>query len=120
MLAPSWTARIWSAFHAGYMTRVSRDVLLTLATYRAPGGIAWPSHQTLADRCRCSVRSVQRALAAGKAAGLLEWCGRWRGRLRTSNVYRFVSGIATVQRVRMNLGSIAIPGSRFTAQRRPP
>ena len=57
---------IWQEFRAGNLTRAARDVLLTLHGYRSTGGIAWPSHATLAGRCECSVRTVQRALLAGK------------------------------------------------------
>jgi Helix-turn-helix domain len=89
----SWSNRVWQEFHAGNLTRGFRDVLLTLATYRGHGGIAWPSHETLADRARCCVRTVQRALAAARELGLVTWAERrvragWRW-LRTSNVYRF-------------------------------
>ena len=66
--------------------------MLTLATYaKGPGRTAWPSHQTLAERCRCSVRTVQRALEQARGLGLVSWVERrvrasWRW-LRTSNVY---------------------------------
>jgi hypothetical protein len=56
----SWTNRIWTEFHAGNLTSSARDVLLTLATYRGTGGIAWPSHTTLADRAGCCVRGHRR------------------------------------------------------------
>jgi hypothetical protein len=90
----SWSNRIWQEFHAGNLTRGARDVLLTLHTYRGTGGVAWPSHSTLASRARCCVRTVQRALAAAQELGLVTWTERrvragWRW-LRTSNVYRFL------------------------------
>ena len=67
-----WRDRVWREFRAGNFTRAMRDVLLTLATYRGPGGIAWPSHATLAERAKCSVRTVQRALAMAAELGLTQ------------------------------------------------
>jgi hypothetical protein len=79
---------IWLEFRAGNLTRAHRDVLLCLAGY---GRVAWPSHQTLADRANCCVRTVQRALEAARDLGLVTWVERrvragWRW-LRTSNRY---------------------------------
>jgi hypothetical protein len=106
MPTPSITERIWRAFHAGDLTRVGRDVLLTLASFRGPGGVAWPAHSTLAARCKCSVRTVQKALASAKALGLLCWAGRWTKvgwrMVRASNCYRFVT-----EKVEAPLSSIA-------------
>ena len=51
-----WTARVWREFRVGNLTRSSRDVLLTLKTFRGTGGLCVPSHATLADRAKCSVR----------------------------------------------------------------
>lgn len=92
---PPWTARVWAEFHARNLTRGERDVLLTLRTYRGPGGGCWPAHATLADRARCSVRTVIRALAAARTLGLVDWTERrvrrgWRW-LRTTNWYRFLT-----------------------------
>ncbi|MBA2715641.1 MAG: helix-turn-helix domain-containing protein [Propionibacteriales bacterium] len=87
-----WTDRVWHEFHAGNLTRGYRDVLLTLRTFRGTGGLCVPSHATLADRARCSSRTVQRALVQAQVLGLVSWTERrvragWRW-LRTSNAYR--------------------------------
>jgi len=92
--SPPWTDRIWREFRAGTLTRSWRDVLLTLATFRGSGGAIHPSHSTLAERGRCSVRTVQRALAHAQRLGLVVWAERrvrasWRW-LRTSNTYRLL------------------------------
>jgi hypothetical protein len=58
--SPTWTDRVWHEFRAGNLTRTFRDVLFTLHGYQRCGAI-WPSHATLAQRCQCSVKSVQRA-----------------------------------------------------------
>jgi hypothetical protein len=85
-----WISRVWQEFRAGNLTRAYRDVLLTLASYHACPAIV-PSHATLAERCKCSVRTVQRALQAARDLGLVDWAERriralWRS-LRTSNRY---------------------------------
>ncbi|HEY0220495.1 MAG TPA: helix-turn-helix domain-containing protein [Afipia sp.] len=90
----AWSARIWREFHAGNLSRGFRDALLALATYRSRGGTAWPSHGTIAERARCGVATVRRALRHAAALGLLTWSERrrragWRS-LRSSNLYRFI------------------------------
>ena len=68
-----WRRRVWAEFRACNLTRGERDVLIHLSHY---GERPWPSHATLAQRARCSVRTVQRALAAGAALGLVQWAAR--------------------------------------------
>jgi hypothetical protein len=68
-----------------------KDVLLTLATYRVRGGSIHPSHETIAGRVGCCVRTVRRALETAREIGLVSWCERrvrsgWRA-LRASNRY---------------------------------
>lgn len=87
-----WTTRVWREHRAGNISRTERDVLLTLRTFRGAGGTMHPSHATLADRARCSSRSVIRALQQAQRLGLVSWAERrvragWRW-LRTSNAYR--------------------------------
>ena len=96
-----WTDRVWREFHADNLTRAYRDVLLTLRTFRGIGGACWPSHETLADRAGCCVRTVQRALKQALDLGLVSWSERrvkagWRW-LRTSNWYRFAVPGGAVQ-----------------------
>jgi DNA-binding transcriptional MocR family regulator len=96
-----WTASIWREYRADNLTRAWRDVLLTLHSYRSAGGVAWPSHAALADRCACSVRTVQRALAMAADLGLVTWSERraragWRW-LRTSNLYRLLTPLEAVR-----------------------
>lgn len=86
-----WIDEIWRAYRQHRLTPLSRDVLLRLETFRGRGGLIYPSHQSLALRARCSVKTVQRALAAGMAAGLVSWRAVWRrvgwSSHRSSNVY---------------------------------
>jgi helix-turn-helix protein len=91
----SWTARVWREFHADNLTLHFAHVLLTLHSYRDHSGRCWPSHETLAARARCCVRTVQRALQQARDLGLVDWTERrfkagWRW-LRTSNLYRLLS-----------------------------
>lgn len=108
--AQAWTDRVWREFHAGNLTRSYRDVLLTLRTFRGTGGLCVPAHATLADRARCCVRTVQRALQQAQELGLVFWVERrvragWRW-LRSSNAYRLAIPEASVQ-----------PGMRRTVPR---
>ena len=88
-----WRAFVWDAHRLGAVTRTARDVLLTLATFDGGAGRIWPSHERLAERVRCSVRTVQRAMDMAREAGLLTWKAiRWRNARgiwrRKSNLYR--------------------------------
>ena len=111
-----WRARIWREFHADNLTRAYRDVLLTLQTFRGTGGLCVPSHATLADRARCSSRTVQRALVQAQVLGLVSWTERrvragWRW-LRTSNAYRLAVPEQPVQPVQPGMRA---PFPRLTA-----
>ena len=91
MTASTWTNRVWQERHARRLTFAWKDVLLSLATYRGRGGSIHPSHDTLAARVGCCVKTVQRALQAARKIGLVTWCERrvragWRT-VRTSNRY---------------------------------
>ena len=90
--ASGWRSAVWAAHKAGSLTRAARDVLLTLATFRGPGGRIWPSHALLAARAVCCAKTVCRAMEQARRAGLLTWKairwqtpgGFWR---RKSNLY---------------------------------
>lgn len=86
-----WTDRVWREHRAGTLTRSYRDVLLTLRSYRGHGGLICPAHETLAERAKCSVSTVQRALHQAQRLGLVGWAERrvragWRW-FRASNRY---------------------------------
>lgn len=96
-----WQSRIWREYRAFNLQPLWRDVLLTLATYSGQDGTAWPAHATLAERARCCVRTVQRALQAGRRLGLVDWTERrvkaaWRW-LRVSNAYALILPANPVQ-----------------------
>jgi hypothetical protein len=90
-LLSSWFSRIHREYEAGNLTLHYREVLLVLGRFHTCRFGIFPSHQTLATRARCSVRTVQRALQAARGLGLLDWAARrvkaaWRS-LRASNRY---------------------------------
>ena len=85
MNADFWIPAVWTQFRAGNLTPLFRDVLLRLQKFDRGQGL-WPAHETLAERSRCSVRTVQDALAQGRRLGLVDWVSG-AGR-RTSNRYR--------------------------------
>jgi hypothetical protein len=86
-----WLARLKREYEAGNLTATARLVLIELATFsRCRFGI-WPSHELLARRARCCVRTVQDALQAARRLGLVDWAAQrvraaWRS-LRASNRY---------------------------------
>jgi len=118
---------VWAEWRVNNLTRAFRDVLLTLATYRGAGGVAHPSHETLASRVGCCVRTVQRALQAARDLGLVSWAERrvragWRW-LRTSNAYRLGvpsgltgSGLRPARPRRSTTGQNARRGERLNKQ----
>jgi len=64
--------------------------LLALADMANDDGECWPSISTLATRCRCDSRTVQKNLRDAQERGDLEVIARDSGNgLRTSNLYRF-------------------------------
>jgi hypothetical protein len=74
-----WLARVKREYEAGGLTATGRIVLMELCNFgRCRFGI-WPSHELLARRARCCVRTVQDALQAARKLGLLEW---WHQRVR--------------------------------------
>jgi len=87
----AWFSRVYREYEAGNLTPLWRDVLRALGRFDACRFGIFPSHQFLARRARCSVRTVQRALEAARALGLVEWTAQrvrasWR-LLRASNRY---------------------------------
>ena len=117
-----WIARVWAEFHAGNLTRAARDVLLTLHTFRAHGGAAWPSHATLASRARCCTRTVQRALQEAQRLCLVDWAERrvragWRW-LQSSNLYRFLMPDGPVEKAARPIPATSPLTDFGTAERR--
>jgi hypothetical protein len=87
----AWFSRVYREYDAGNLTPLWRDVLRALGRFDACRFGIFPSHDFLARRARCSVRTVQRALEAARALGLVDWSHQrvrasWR-LLRTSNRY---------------------------------
>lgn len=92
-----WRCRLHCHARAGQVTRAERDALSELADHLSHSGRCDPSHARLADCSRTSVSTVQRALAAGRDLGLLDWQRRivragWRAE-QTSNAYVLIDPI---------------------------
>src|SRR5262249_37854558 len=98
-----WLARVKQEYAAGNLTATARPVLMELATFtRCRFGI-WPSHELLAKRARCCIRTVQDALQAARKLGLLEW---WHQRVR-----RAWRALRAVNRYELRLpAGAALPG----------
>jgi hypothetical protein len=90
----AWKADVWQQYKARELTPLYRDVLLWLPKFRGQSGLIFPSHETLATKARCCVRTVRRALVAAAALGLLTWRERRKrvgaGTERTSNLYTLI------------------------------
>jgi hypothetical protein len=87
----AWFSRVYREYEAGNLTPLWRDVLRALGRFDGCRFGIFPSHEFLARRVRCSVRTVQRALEAARALGLVDWSAQrvrasWR-LLRASNRY---------------------------------
>lgn len=87
---------IWAvnwAFHTEVAPPVHKLVLVALANFADDEDLAWPHVETLAGMASVSTRTVQRALKALEAAGLIERsmglaAGARGGLRRTNSVYR--------------------------------
>ena len=99
-----WIPAVWAQYRAGNLTPLSRDVLLRLQKFDRGQGL-WPAHDTLAEAARCSVRTVQGALAQGRRLGLLDWVSG-AGR-RTSNRYSLTLPSAAAE-TGARLGRVAV------------
>ena len=98
-------ARAWSwknrqpGQHKGPLTRATFEVLSKLlwVFHNSKSGRCFPSHEAIAEKARCSVSTVAKAIASLEAAGILTWANRLvrvtiRGMsklIRTSNAYAF-------------------------------
>jgi len=104
----AWFSRLKREYEAGNLPAKQYLVLCELGRFdRCRLGI-FPSHRTLAARARCGIRTVQRALQAAKALGLVEWCHQ-----RVKAAHRAVRGpnryvlrvpVGAVQWLRRSIG----------------
>jgi hypothetical protein len=75
-----------AVWHTSRATGMARLVFLALAEHANPDGLCWPSVTHVAEMCRTSERTVQRAMAALEASGELE---RTHRRGHTTSLYQF-------------------------------
>lgn len=86
----TFRSMLWSLKQARHITANTHAVLHQLAGFLGPRGL-FPSHETLAAKAGCSVRTVIRALETAYALGIVERTKRmtWRGSrlVRCANAY---------------------------------
>jgi len=82
----SFASQIWTLTQARQITAKTHLVLQALASFEGHRGL-FPSHESIAARAGCSIRTVIRALEAAYSLGLVE---RTRQRMRRSG--RVVNG----------------------------
>jgi len=82
----SFASQIWTLTKARQITARTHLVLQALASFQGNRGL-FPSHESIAARAGCSVRTVIRALETAYSLGLVE---RTRQRIRRSG--RVVNG----------------------------
>jgi len=76
------TAPVWKIKS---LTMTQKIILLKLADNANEAGICWPSLSTIAEDCRCSVRTVSRAIAHFEGIDLIDHDRRFN----KSNMYHF-------------------------------
>ncbi|MGP0076207.1 MAG: helix-turn-helix domain-containing protein [Bryobacteraceae bacterium] len=82
--------------------------VLLFAFYSPQTGQCFPSHQAIADKARCSVSTVQRALKWARENALIVWAhglvrDGWRV-LRTSNRYAF-AGFLSIRQIAASIAA---------------
>jgi len=86
-MATSFPAQLWALTQARKITGKTHVVLAALASFEGHRGL-FPSHESIAARAGCSVRTVIRSLETAYRLGLVE---RTRQRIRHGN--RVVNGV---------------------------
>ena len=79
-MTSSFASQIWTLTQSHTITAKTHLVLLALASFAGHRGL-FPSHESIAARAGCSVRTVIRALETGYRLGIVE---RTRQRQRAS------------------------------------
>ncbi|MBS1089934.1 helix-turn-helix domain-containing protein [Gluconobacter wancherniae] len=82
----SFASQIWTLTQAHKITGKAHIVLMALASFQGHKGL-FPSHESIASRAGCSVRTVIRSLETAYSLGIVE---RTRQRIRRSG--RVVNG----------------------------
>lgn len=83
----SFASQIWTLTQSRQITAKTHLVLQALASFAGPRGL-FPSHESIASRAGCSVRTVIRALETAYRLGIVE---RTRQRQRVSG--RICNGV---------------------------
>jgi len=86
-MATSFPAQLWALTQARKITGKTHIVLAALASFEGHRGL-FPSHESIAARAGCSIRTVIRALETAYRLGLVE-----RTRQRIRHGARVVNGV---------------------------
>jgi len=86
-MATSFPAQLWALTQAKQITGKTHVVLAALASFEGHRGL-FPSHESIAARAGCSVRTVIRSLETAYRLGLVE-----RTRQRVRHGARVVNGV---------------------------
>jgi len=92
-LKRSFRQQVMNLYFEGALKPSEKSVLMTLASFLGRQGL-YPSHTSLAEACRYSVRTVIRALERAYELGIVERTHRMKitdgKKVRTSNTYRLI------------------------------
>lgn len=108
----SFASQIWTLTQSRTITAKTHLVLQALASFQAHRGL-FPSHESIAARAGCSVRTVIRALETAYRLGIVE---RTRQRQRVSG--RLVNGVNRYRLLVKPLEQARAAAAHYTQQLR--
>jgi len=106
----SFASQLWTLTQARQITAKTHLVLQALASFSASRGI-FPSHESIAARAGCSVRTVIRSLDTAYQLGLVE---RTRQRQRVSG--RICNGVNRYRLIIKPLEQARVAAAHYTQQ----
>lgn len=108
----TFPAQLWTLTQSHTITAKTHLVLQALASFAGHRGL-FPSHESIASRAGCSVRTVIRALEAGYRLGIVE---RTRQRQRVSG--RICNGVNRYRLIVKPLEQARAAAAHYTQQLR--
>ena len=106
----SFASTLWTLTQARQITAKAHLVLQALASFEGHRGL-FPSHERIAERAGCSVRTVIRALEAAYRLGIVE---RTRQRQRVAG--RLVNGVNRYRLITKPLEQAKVAAAHITKQ----
>jgi len=111
-MATSFPAQLWALTQARKITGKTHVVLAALASFEGHRGL-FPSHESIAARAGCSVRTVIRSLETAYRLGMVE---RTRQRIRHGG--RVVNGVNRYRLILVNLEQAKVAAAHNLARLR--